>query len=128
VSERHRLEKKTGETSTDIFYGITSHTPASADPARVRGFDPGHWSLESSGHYLLDGNWEENRCTIRTGHGPENITAPRRFAIGAITSKSHDSIAATIQRLARNVRPVFHYLRMTENSRRYPLPPQGLAG
>ncbi len=28
--------------------------------------------------------WDEDRCTIRTGHGPTNITALRRFAIGAI--------------------------------------------
>ncbi|WP_295413214.1 hypothetical protein, partial [uncultured Thiodictyon sp.] len=55
---------------------------------------------------------------IRTGHGPANITALRRFAIGAIKPKSRDTVAATIQRLARNVRLVFDYLGMTETSRR----------
>ena len=59
-------------------------------------------------------------CTIRTGHGPANINALRRFAIGAIKAKSRDTVAATIQRLARNVRLVFDYLGMTENSRRHP--------
>ncbi len=57
-----------------------------------------------------------NRCTPRTGHGPENIAALRRFAIGAIKSQPRDTLAATIQRLARNVRLVFDDLSMTDNS------------
>ena len=55
-----------------------------------------------------------------TGHGPENITALRRFPSGAITSKSRDTVAATIQRMARNDRLVFGYLRTTDNSRYRP--------
>ena len=67
-------------------------------------------------------NWVEDRCTIRTGRGPENITALRRFAIDGIKSKSHDTVAATIQRLTRNIRLVFDYLRMTDNARPNPSP------
>jgi hypothetical protein len=63
-----------------------------------------------------------------TGHGPENLTALRRFAIGIIKSKSRDTVAATIQRLARNIRLVFDYLRMTDNSRRRRPSPQPQAG
>jgi hypothetical protein len=40
----------------------------------------------------------------------------RRFAIGLIKAKTQDSVASTIRRLARNVRLVFDYLRMTQNS------------
>ncbi|MFZ1539480.1 MAG: hypothetical protein WAT23_19130 [Chromatiaceae bacterium] len=43
-----------------------------------------------------------------------------RCAISAIKAKSRDTVSATIQRPARNVRRVFDYLRMTENSRRRP--------
>ena len=122
VIERHTFEKKTGETSTDTVYGATSHTPETADAARVLGFNRGHWCIENACHYILDCNWDEDRCTIRTGHGPENITALRRFAIGILKSNARDTVAATTQRLARNVRLVFDYLRMTENSRPRPLP------
>ncbi len=125
---RHTVTKKTGKTSTETVYGVTSHTQATAPPADVLAFNRGHWSVENGCHYTLDWNWDEDRCTIRTGHGPANITAPRRFAIGAIKAKSHDTVAATIQRLARNVRLVFDYLRMTENSRRRPRPFPALAG
>ena len=121
VIERHSLEKKTGKSSIETAYGITSHTPQSADAARVLAFNRGHWAIENGCHYLLDWNWDEDRCTIRSGHGPENITALRRFAIGILKSNARDSGTATIQRLARNVRLVFDYLRMTNNSRSRPL-------
>ncbi len=116
-----------------FFSGGDQSYPDSADAAPVLAFNRGHWSSENGCHDILDWNWDEDRCTIRTGHGPENLTALRlielrliklrliklrRFAIGAIKAKSRDTVAATIQRLARNVRLVFDDLCMTENSRR----------
>ncbi len=120
VIAREVVEKTTGKRSTETVYGLTDHTPDSADAAAILAYNRGHWSIENSCHYILDWNWDEDRCTIRTGHGPANITALRRFAIGAIKAKSRDTVAATIQRLARHVRLVFDYLGMTENARRRP--------
>ena len=128
VIKRPTIEKTTGKRSTETVYGVTSHTPASANAAAVLAFNRGHWTIENGCHYILDWIWDEDRCTLRTGHGPQNITALRRFAIGAIRSKSRDTVAATIQRLARNVRLVFDYLRMTDNSRCRSQPPQEQAG
>jgi predicted transposase YbfD/YdcC len=118
VIERTITDKKSGKTTTETVYGITSHTPETADAAKVLAYNRGHWSIENGCHYILDWNWNEDRCTIRTGHGPENTTALRRFATGIIKARSRDSVSATLQRLARNMRLVFDYLRMTENSRR----------
>ena len=128
VIERPTIQKTTGKSTTETVYGVTSHTPGSANPAAVLAFNRAHWTVENGCHYILDWNWDEDRCTIRTGHGPENITALRRFATGAIKSKSRDTIAATIQRLARNVRLVFDYLRMTGNTRYRPPSLQAQAG
>jgi predicted transposase YbfD/YdcC len=113
--ERHTVEKKTGKTSTETVYGVTDHSPESADPARLLAFNRGHWGVEAH-HWIIDWNWDEDRGTIRTGHGPENITRLRRFATGLIKAKSNDSVAATIDKLARKVRRVFDYLSMTANS------------
>jgi predicted transposase YbfD/YdcC len=121
--ERHVIEKKTGKTSSEMAYGISSHTPQTASAARMLAYNRGHWSIENGCHYTLDWNWDEDRSTIRTGHGPENLTALRRFAIGVIKSKTQESVSSTIQRLGRNVRLVFDYLRMTENSPSNRLPP-----
>ena len=114
--ERHCTEKKTGKTSLEIAYGLTSRTPEQANPRRVLKVNRGHWTIENSCHYILDWNYDEDRSRIRTGHGPENITRLRRFAIGVIKSQGARSVAQKMRQLTRNVRLVFDYLRMTENS------------
>ena len=116
VVERHCIEKKTAETSREIAYGLTSRTPEQADPQRVLKVNRGHWTIENRCHYILDWNYDEDRSRIRTGHGPENITRLRRFAIGVIKSQGARSVAQKMRQLTRNVRWVFDYLRMTENS------------
>ena len=114
--ERRVTHKKTGKTSIETVFGLTSHTPPTASAAHLLCFNRGHWSVENGCHYILDWNCDEDRCTLRKGHGPANLTALRRFAIGVIKSKTRGSVSSTIQRLARNVRLVFDYLCMTENS------------
>ncbi|HSW39191.1 MAG TPA: ISAs1 family transposase [Acidobacteriota bacterium] len=116
VIERQCIEKKSGECSLEIAYGITSRTPAQADPRQVLKVNRGHWAIENSCHYILDWNYDEDRSRIRIGHGPENITRLRRFAIGVIKSKGVRSVAQKMRQLTFNVRLVFDYLRMTENS------------
>lgn len=116
VVERHSTEKKSGLSSCETAYGITSRTPEQADPQRVLKVNRGHWTIENSCHYILDWNYDEDRSRIRTGYGPENITRFRRFAIGVIKSKSVRSVAQKMRELTRNVRLVFDYLRMTKNS------------
>ena len=88
-----------------------------ANPEQLLKFNRDHWGVESH-HYILDWNWNEDRCSISKGHGPENITSLRRFAIGLSKSISKDSVSSTIEKLARNVRRVFDYLRMTDNSKK----------
>jgi predicted transposase YbfD/YdcC len=116
VIERHFTEKKTGITSCDIAYGITSRTTEQADPERVLNVNRGHWSIENSCHYILDWNYDEDRSRIRTGYGPENVTRLRRFAIGVIKSRTRCCVAQKMRELTRNVRLVLDYLRTTKNS------------
>ena len=116
VIERHAIEKKSGLRTCETAYGITSRTAEQADPERVLNVNRGHWTIENSCHYILDWNYDEDRSRIRTGHGPENITRLRRFAIGVIKSKGVRSVAQKMRELTRNVRLVFDYLRMTTNS------------
>jgi predicted transposase YbfD/YdcC len=116
VIQRESTEKKTGNYSSEIVYGITSRSPEQADPQRVLATNRGHWCIENSCHYILDWNYDEDRSRIRTGYGPENITRLRRFAISIIKSKRVRSVAQKMRQLMGNVRLVFDYLRMTENS------------
>lgn len=117
VIERQSTDKKSGEHSHETAYGITSQSPLKANARSLLATNRGHWSIENSCHYILDWNYDEDRSRIRTGHGPENITRLRRFAVGVIKSKGVRSVAQTMRRLTRNVRMVFDYLRMADRSR-----------
>jgi hypothetical protein len=110
------VNKKTGQSSRDLAYGIASRSPQQADPKRLLDINRGHWTIENSCHYILDWNFEQDRCGIRTGFGPENITRLRRFAIGLIKSKGVKSVAQKMRQLNKNSHLVFDYLRMTANS------------
>ena len=116
VIERHRVEKRSGEYSCEVAYGITSQTPSEADAQSVLATNRAHWGIENSCHHVIDWNYDEDRSRIRTGNGPENITRLRRFAVGLIKSKGAPSVAQKMRQLTFNVRQVFDYLRMTENS------------
>ncbi len=116
VIERESIQKKTGQYTCEIAYGLTSRTSEQADPQRVLRSNRGHWCIENSCHYILDWNYDEDRSRIRKGHGPENISRLRRFAIGVIKSKGARSVAQKMRELTRNVRLVFDYLKMTKNS------------
>lgn len=118
--EREVVNKKSGKTTVETAYGITSRPSEEASPARLLTVNRGHWTIENRCHYLLDWNYDEDRSRIRTGHGPENVTRLRRFALGVIqlVVKGKVSVAEKIRELGRNVRLVFDYLRMTGNTTR----------
>jgi predicted transposase YbfD/YdcC len=118
VIERHTIDKKSGKSSYDIAYGITSRPPEQANAQSLLKTNRGHWCIENSCHHVIDWNYDEDRSRIRTGHGPENITRLRRFAVSLIKSKPVKSVAQKMRQLNRNMRLVFDYLRMSKNSRR----------
>ena len=118
--EREVFHKKSQKLTVERAFGITSRSPEHANAQRLLTINRGHWAIENACHYVIDWNFDEDRSRICSGHGPENMTRLRRFAVGVIkrVSKGKTSIAETMRRLQRNVRLVFDYLRMTENSRR----------
>jgi predicted transposase YbfD/YdcC len=118
--EREVVYKKSGKITHEIAVGVTSRTTEQANPERILKVNRGHWTIENRCHYVIDWNFDEDRSRIRTGHGPENITRLRRFAVGVIQfiSDGKSSVSQKMQQLNRNTRLVFDYLRMTSNSTR----------
>jgi predicted transposase YbfD/YdcC len=116
--EREVIDKKSGHERSEVALGVTSRTPDQAGPADLLRINRGHWVIENSCHYVLDHTWDEDRCRIRTGYGPENTSRLRRFAISVLNlhAKPADSIASMTRRLAARTRLVFDYLLMTKNS------------
>ena len=114
--ERITHHKKSGKVSRDVAYGITSKTPAQANPVEVLRDNREHWSIENGCHYIIDWNYDEDRSRIRKGYGPENISRLRRFAVGIIKAKKVPSVAQKMRELTLNTRLVFDYLKMTRNT------------
>ena len=67
---------------------------------------------------MLDWDFDEDRSRIRTGHGPENMTRLRRFAIGLLKSKQkrYETVREQMLRLNRMPRVVLDYLKLTGNT------------
>jgi len=114
VIERHVIHKKTAKETTELAFGLTSKTPEHASPAQVLETNRDHWVIENSCHYIIDHVYDEDRSQIRTGHGPENMSRLRRFAVGLLKSRGVKNISKKIRQMAARTRMVFDYLRMTE--------------
>ncbi len=114
--EREAINIKTGLISHEIAYGVTSQPHYDANPIDVLRTNRNHWCIENSCHYILDWNYDEDRCRIRTGFGPENISRIRRFAISVIKAVSSKGVAETMRDLVMKPRMVFDYLKMTKNA------------
>jgi len=117
VIEREVIQKRTGAVSCETVYGITSQAEYDAKAIDLLHINRGHWCIENSCHYILDWNYDEDRCRIRSQYGPENISRMRRFAISVIKAISSKGVAETMRDLTMNTRMVFDYLKMTKNAR-----------
>ncbi len=115
--EREITDKKSGKTSLVTAYGVTSRIKEDADPKTILYKVRGHWSVEVS-HYIIDWVFDEDRSTIRTGYGPENMTRLRRFAIGLIKSKVEKGVSKKMRQLNKNTRAVLDYFKITKNTRK----------
>jgi predicted transposase YbfD/YdcC len=118
--EREVFHKKSQKITHETALGITSRPAEQANAQRLLTINRGHWAIENSCHYIIDWNYDEDRSRISKGNGPENMTRLRRFAVGVIKmfTKGKTSVAEKMRQLNRNIRLVFDYLRMTENSTR----------
>lgn len=110
--EREVIDKKSGETSINIAYGVTSRSAKEASPKTILHKVRGHWSIEVC-HYIIDWIYDEDRSTIRMGHGPENMTRLRRFSVGLLKSKAIKKISKKMRQLNKDIRAVLGYLKMT---------------
>lgn len=66
-----------GKTETETRLYIASLTVFAAIMA---GFVRGHWAIENSLHWVLDMNFREDECRVRTDHAPANLATIRHMA------------------------------------------------
>ena len=82
--ERVREVLKTGETSTEITYALTSLTPERAGPEQLAALVRNHWHIENRLHYVRDFSYDEDRCRVYVRDLPRNLACLTNAAISII--------------------------------------------
>lgn len=100
VRQVFRLERtwrERGKAKQVLHYGITSLTPADADPARLLTLRRGHWSIENRLHRHKDVNFGEDASLIHAGQGPTVMALLRDAAISLLHQAGVRRIAARLR-------------------------------
>ncbi len=100
--ERCRIDKRTGERTTTVVFGITSLQPDCADANRLAALSRGHWSIENRLHWVRDVAFGEDASRIRSGHAPQVMTILRNVAIGFLGLLAYDSPTEGLRHFAWN--------------------------
>ncbi|MBF0381804.1 MAG: hypothetical protein HQL69_12345 [Magnetococcales bacterium] len=77
--QRTRTIIKTGKTTTETVYGITSRSPQKATPEQILATNRGHWAIENRSHYVRDVTYDEDRSQIRAKNGPQVMATLRNL-------------------------------------------------
>lgn len=104
VRERIIREQRHTETA----YYVTSVSRRQADAARLLAIIRGHWgAIENGTHWVRDVVLDEDRCTIRRGHAPQNLAAFRNAALNWLRRTGASNLAATLRSFTRNPQRLF---------------------
>src|SRR3972149_4499035 len=82
--QRHTTDAHGGQPGTGGVSGVTSLSPAQADPARLLALNRGHWEIENRLHWVRDVTFDEDRCRIRKGAGPRVMATLRNLVISLL--------------------------------------------
>lgn len=82
--ERTITNKRTGRTTNEVAYAITSLSPERATPAQLLRAWREHWHIENKLHWVRDVTFDEDRSTVRAGSIPQVMAALRNLAISLL--------------------------------------------
>jgi predicted transposase YbfD/YdcC len=100
VRQVFRLERtwrERGKAKRVLHYGITSLTPADADPARLLTLRRGHWSIENRLHRHKDVNFGEDASLIHAGQGPTVMALLRDAAVSLLHQAGVKRVASRLR-------------------------------
>jgi predicted transposase YbfD/YdcC len=113
VKQACRLERTTvrsGETTHEVAYAITSVSRTQADAADLLEWWRSHWGIENKEHWVRDETFGEDRSQVRSGAAPQVLAAVRNLVMNWMRSLKVDNIAAALRENAWNPQPLFAML------------------
>lgn len=100
VEQVFRLERtwrEHGQAKRVLRYGITSLTPAQADPARLLALRRGHWTIENRLHRRKDVTFGEDASLVHLGQGPTVMALLRDAAVSLLHQAGVRRVAARLR-------------------------------
>ena len=82
--EGQRLDFTTGKQSTQTRYYLTSLKPRKVGGLHLGQLVRSHWSIENNLHWCLDVSFGDDHARVRKDHGPVNLAAIKRHALGLV--------------------------------------------
>lgn len=112
VLRRQRLsqERKTGLTSDQITYGMTSLSSERARAAELERLWRQHWTIENRCHYRRDVTLGEDRCRMHTGNAPQALAALRNILLALLARQGWETVPDSIRFYAASLQQTLHTL------------------
>jgi predicted transposase YbfD/YdcC len=92
--------QRTGASTSEWAYALTSLTPVQADPSRLLHIWRGQWQIENGLHYVRDVTLGEDASPVRCGQAPAVFAAVRNTALGLMRLAKQPNVAAAQRRYA----------------------------
>lgn len=88
---------KSGQSSRETTYAITSLGWHEADASHLEQLWRGHWTIENRCHYVRDVTLDEDRGQSHVGHTPEVLATFRNALIATLRAQGWTNIAAALR-------------------------------
>ena len=79
-----RVVIKKDRITTEQVYLLTDLSPDQVSPEQLLALNRGQWSIENRLHWVRDVTFDEDRCRVRKGYGPQVLAAMRNFVISLL--------------------------------------------
>jgi predicted transposase YbfD/YdcC len=91
---------KSGKTTREVWYGITSLPPAAASAHRLLTLNRQHWAIENRLHYCRDVTFHEDACALRRGHTAQAIALLNNLVLGLLHMRHFAVISSARRRFS----------------------------
>lgn len=95
-----RERTRSGVTTVEVVYGITSLDRNQTTAERLLEWTRSHWGIENELHYPRDETFGEDRCRVRRGNAPRVLASLRNVAVYLLRNTDHPSVPAATREMA----------------------------
>jgi predicted transposase YbfD/YdcC len=89
---------KSGKTTHEVMYGVTSLSSADADPKRLLALHRRHWAIENKLLYCRDVTFHEDACRLAIGTAAQAIATLNNLVLGLLRARGFSAIASARRR------------------------------